>query len=259
MKDTKIFAGDRLRRLRERRTLKQAALADALGISASYLSQIEADQRPLTPALLSRLADLLGIRPNYFADIEDARRASDLREATGDPLFGAGPVTLSEARAAMRAAPDVTQRFLTLYRAYLALEEEVQTGRAHRAGREFEPDSRFPYDEVRDWLQSVRNYFHPLDLAAEQLSEDRRFGRLTLAEDLARYLRDHHRIAVEMAETLPQGLIWRFDRPTGRLFLTETAPVESRTFWMAHMIALLEQKTTIDWLVSRALLGSEEA
>jgi len=50
--DKKIFAGERLRRARERVGIKQSALALRLKISASYLNQIESDQRPLTPSLL---------------------------------------------------------------------------------------------------------------------------------------------------------------------------------------------------------------
>ena len=76
MTDKKIFAGDRLRRLREQAGLKQAALAVKLGISASYLNQIESDQRPLTVALRGRLAVVLNVPETYFADSEDARRES---------------------------------------------------------------------------------------------------------------------------------------------------------------------------------------
>lgn len=54
----RIFAGTRLRQVRLERGLRQAEFAETLGISASYLSQIEHDDRPLTPALLDRLQRL---------------------------------------------------------------------------------------------------------------------------------------------------------------------------------------------------------
>src|SRR3546814_4955841 len=44
---SRIFAGNRLRQLRAERGFKQAEFAAALGISTSYLSQIEHDERPL--------------------------------------------------------------------------------------------------------------------------------------------------------------------------------------------------------------------
>ena len=46
--------GLRLLRLREQRGYSQADLARALGLSASYLNQIERNKRPLTPAEIGR-------------------------------------------------------------------------------------------------------------------------------------------------------------------------------------------------------------
>ncbi|MBP0656552.1 helix-turn-helix transcriptional regulator, partial [Mycobacterium tuberculosis] len=43
--------GLRLLKLREQRGYSQADLARALGLSASYLNQIERNKRPLTPAV----------------------------------------------------------------------------------------------------------------------------------------------------------------------------------------------------------------
>ncbi len=50
-----MFIGPQLRRAREERGLTQAALARDLGISPSYLNQIERNQRPLTVPVLLRL------------------------------------------------------------------------------------------------------------------------------------------------------------------------------------------------------------
>lgn len=54
----RIFAGRELRALRERRGLRQAELAQQLAISPSYLSQLEHDDRPLTPRLIEQVASL---------------------------------------------------------------------------------------------------------------------------------------------------------------------------------------------------------
>ena len=51
----KTFMGVRLRSLRAERGMTQVALAQALGLSPSYLNQIEQDQRPLTVAVLLKL------------------------------------------------------------------------------------------------------------------------------------------------------------------------------------------------------------
>ncbi len=52
--------GMTVRHLRQSKRLSQAALADLVGISASYLSQLEGDKREATIPLLRRLAAELG-------------------------------------------------------------------------------------------------------------------------------------------------------------------------------------------------------
>ena len=56
MAERKIFAGPKVRRLRQSLSLTQTAMAEGLGISPSYLNLIERNQRPLTVQLLLRLS-----------------------------------------------------------------------------------------------------------------------------------------------------------------------------------------------------------
>ena len=58
---SKAFMGVHLKTLREQRGLTQAALAQALKVSSSYLNQIENNQRPLTVNVLLRLQAAFGI------------------------------------------------------------------------------------------------------------------------------------------------------------------------------------------------------
>lgn len=88
----RIFAGNRLKQLRHERAIKQADFAETLGISTSYLSQIEHDDRPLTPALLDRLQRLFPLEWEEVAAEAGDRRAGALREAAADPLFAASPL-----------------------------------------------------------------------------------------------------------------------------------------------------------------------
>lgn len=258
-KHHKIFAGDRLRRLREQRGTTQAELAGALGISAGYLSQMEGDQRPITRKMLIRLSRLFGIETNFFASDDDLRLASELRETASDPLFGSA-ISADEASAAVRVAPDIAKRFLHLYRGYLALEEEHRSLQARVAENDVGAASRFPYDEVRDWVQSKRNYFDTLDRAAQKLAEARNFHPENRSEDFIRYLRDAYGFRTEQAPgDLGKGMIWRLDNNAKTLFLSEDAPVESQLFWVAHVIGLLEQRDTIERQVKQAQLSNEEA
>jgi predicted transcriptional regulator/transcriptional regulator with XRE-family HTH domain len=251
MKDKKIFAGDRLKRLRDRHGLKQAALAEQIGVSASYLAQIEADQRPLTAPLLRRLVATLDVAEVYFVDSEDARRAGNLREALSDPVFRGHAVSPEEVQAMVRVAPALSDALMTLYRAYTTREEQ---------GRDAAPAARFPYDEVRDWVQSHGNYFDALDRAAEQLFEDGQFHSATLREDLKRYLQDRHGISIGGdAALLQQGMFWRLDKAAKQLVLADDASVESKVFWMAHLLCQLEQQAIVEREIRRARLSSAEA
>lgn len=82
----RIFAGSRLRALRATRALRQADMAKKLSISVSYLSQLENDDRPLTPALLEVLARDFPLDWQEFEEDAATRRFAALREAAADPL-----------------------------------------------------------------------------------------------------------------------------------------------------------------------------
>lgn len=87
---TKHYAGARIHALRKQRGLTQVAMAKQLGLSTSYLNQLENDQRPLTVTVLMQLAQRFNLDPGYFANDRDARTITDLRrifpEATEDSL-----------------------------------------------------------------------------------------------------------------------------------------------------------------------------
>ena len=253
----KVFAGERLRRLREQRHISQAALARQVGLSSSYLSQIECNQRPLPRRVMHLLAKRLDVSVSAFEDSEALRLVHDLREATADPLFGGGIVSLAEAEASIQAAPEVARRFLTLYRAFRARGEQAEP-----AGRDAPSalGSGSIYEEVRDWVQSHRNHFAGLDRAAEALVEHEGFSRSGLHEDLVRYLQDRHGITVGTdAALLQHGTVWRLNRATGSLALAEEASTESRTFWMSHIIAQLEQRREIERVLRHSPLSTREA
>ena len=73
--------GGRIRRLRRQRRVSQADLAEALGISASYLNLIEHNRRKLTVPLLFKFAGYFGIEPGELADSDDGRLLDILRRA----------------------------------------------------------------------------------------------------------------------------------------------------------------------------------
>ena len=77
----RLFAGEQLKALRTARKLRQGEMAALLGISASYLSQIENDERPLTPALTDRLQQSFPVEWQDFAADRVEPVLSALRDA----------------------------------------------------------------------------------------------------------------------------------------------------------------------------------
>ena len=67
MADTKLFAGHAVRRLRRQLGLSQAAMAEALGVSPSYLNLVERNQRPVSATVMLRLAQTYDFDPRRLA------------------------------------------------------------------------------------------------------------------------------------------------------------------------------------------------
>src|SRR5271168_3140166 len=85
---SKTFVGSRVRQLRSERGFSQAALAQMLDISPSYLNQIEHDVRPLTLAVLLRITEVFGVDATFFGSQDDTRLLAELREVTLDHDLG---------------------------------------------------------------------------------------------------------------------------------------------------------------------------
>nr|MBP6112775.1 helix-turn-helix transcriptional regulator [Sphingobium sp.] len=66
----RLFVGGRLRQLRLDQRMDQAAMARVLGISVSYLSQLENDDRPLTAKVKAALAEVYPVDWAAFDDRE---------------------------------------------------------------------------------------------------------------------------------------------------------------------------------------------
>ena len=132
----KTFMGVRLKALREHRGLTQAALAEALKLSPSYLNQIENNQRPLTVPVLLRLQAAFGLDLQLFSEDEEARLISELREITAD---AAGPdaVPLAEVRAVAQQTPAMARALLNLHRRYRAAEDRLNSLAAGADGDRF--------------------------------------------------------------------------------------------------------------------------
>lgn len=229
----RLFAGHRVRELRRRLGLSQATLSARLGVSVSYLSQIENEERPLTPPVLIALSREF---PDLWGDVgadEDTAELVRAIEAATDSSIGATPLDEAAVQRGVEKHPALARRMIALHDAWRraqaqlrVLDDKVESG----AGR----DGSLPWEAVRDWYQAEGNYIDPLDRAAEALAES--FDHPRAIEDR---LRGWHGIAIEEARDDDMRLS-RFDPHARRLVISGVLPPESRAFLLAQRLAALE-------------------
>lgn len=262
MTDKKIFAGPRVRRLRQSLDVSQAAMAKTLGISPSYLNLVERNQRPLTAQLLLKLAEAYSLDLRELSGDREIRLAAELTEALADPVFAGQIPAAGEIMEVAAAAPALAQSLLSLYRAYHRASQgqaeptDLLTARDRRPPGE---EERFPIEEVRDFFHAKANYIAELDTEAEALH-----ARLSDHDDLfaslRAHLRDKHSVRVSLlpVHAMPDAQR-RFDRHNRRLFLSELLPMPSRVFQTAVQVALLDHADLLDRLTVEAKLRTDDA
>ncbi|MFI9052047.1 short-chain fatty acyl-CoA regulator family protein [Streptomyces sp. NPDC053427] len=253
----KIYAHAKLRRLRRERGMNQVELARALGLSTSYLNQIEHSQRPLTAPVLLRIAEVFGIDPEFFSEADEERLATDLRAALGDEACGA-PVLPEEAVDVARDHPEVARALVSLHRRYRDAAERVVALASPEDTAALLPAE--PHDEVRDFFYAHHNHFKDLDTEAERTAEGLGLGTAGRAADaLTALLAARHRIKVVQAAPERGADARRFDAGSGLLLLSPWLSEGQRAFQLATQLALLEHSPLLDALVDAADLASPQA
>ncbi|MAF94595.1 MAG: XRE family transcriptional regulator [Rhodospirillaceae bacterium] len=259
----KIFPGRRIRRLRRELGLTQKAMADDLSISSSYLNLIERNQRPLTVQLLLRLDDIYDVDLKELSGEDDARIAASLKEVFSDPLFQNLEITNNELTDIVGASPDAAQAMFKLYRAYRETITNAAAVTEQMADGEVAIDidaNQFPVDQARDFFHDHNNHFPQLETAAETLWAD----ALEDADDLNYALRQHlkraHGFTVKvMPIDFMPDLLWRYDRHSSRLFLSEMLGHPGRTFQLAFQAGIRSHRELIDGIISEAEVTGDEA
>ncbi|MGB3864555.1 MAG: short-chain fatty acyl-CoA regulator family protein [Xanthobacteraceae bacterium] len=259
----KAFIGVRLKRLREERRLTQQALASAIGVSLSYLNQIENNQRPLTVPVLLKLNAAFGIDVQLFSEDDEARLIGDLKEALSDPALGE-TVATAELRALASNMPAVGRALVALHRRYhRALEQSAAlTARFGDDRRDRAPAAvSTPFEEVRDFFYARHNYIAELDEAAERISHENNFSIGDMTTALVERLSSRHGIRVVPAASnaATAGAQRSFDREAGVLRLSSRLRAGQQAFQMATQLAFLEQHEAIDTIVAASSLADEES
>ncbi|MBS7541265.1 short-chain fatty acyl-CoA regulator family protein [Ancylobacter lacus] len=254
----KTFVGVRLKRLREERGLTQTALAQALGLSGSYLNQLEKNQRPLTVPVLLKINEIFGVDVQLFSEGDEGRLIADLREVFTDPA-GGEQVSLAELKEVASAMPAVGRAVVALHRRWRhaleradAMAGELGLG----SGGMATPAALMPYEQVRDFFYAHHNYFAALDDAAERLAHEAHLVPGDIAEGLAHHLESRHGVRIERAED--EVAQRRFLAGERVLRLSRRLDDGQRAFQIATQLAFLEQSPLVERLAGEAAAGAME-
>ncbi|KIZ16334.1 short-chain fatty acyl-CoA regulator family protein [Streptomyces natalensis] len=241
---SKTYAGARLRRLREERRMSQAELARVLGISPSYLNQMEHDSRPLTVPVLLRLTEAFGVDPGFFSERDTGRLVADLREALAGEVAEArvSPSDLAELASRM---PAVARVLLDLGRRGQVLAERIAGTADDRDGEPVAP--RSPHEEIREFFYRRQNYLHDADLAAEDLAHRIGIRPGDVVSVLSGRLAETHGVRVT---TKAAQRLHHYDETSRTLHLSSRLRPGQQAFRMATQLALFEYGDELDRLAA---------
>lgn len=169
MSERKIFTGPRIRRIRNERGLTQTAMAEALGISPSYLNLIERNQRPLTVQLLLKLASVYKLDLDSL-QAESGSTVTGLKEVFSDPLLTGELPGDQELVEIGEAAPNAAVGIMKLYRAYREQQQrlsDLSKLLSHEGSDTQLAATRLPLDEVRDVMARRANHYPRIEEEAE--------------------------------------------------------------------------------------------
>lgn len=227
-------------------------MAEALGISASYLSQIENDERPVTTAVLTALSR----RFAFDTEAEDGT-GEVLQPILDDPLFAGADIDPARLARWQEVQPDFAAMLSTLYQGYRQAQERAAMLDDSLAGTG-QHAARLPWEEVRDWFHEAGNYIDLLDREAERIAEQ--LGDALNADGLSDRLNQRHGITLGWHQgTTADTSLSRFDRDSRTLSLDRSMAPESRYFQLAHRLVAEEMRDAIAALAASADLRSEQA
>ncbi|AIA01558.1 transcriptional regulator [Streptomyces noursei CCRC 11814] len=224
--------------------MSQADLARVLGISPSYLNQMEHDSRPLTVPVLLRLTEAFGVDPGFFSERDTTRLMADLREALAGEITEAR-ISAADLRDLATRLPGVAKVLLDLGRRNQQLSERL-AGAADGRDRDRGTASS-PHEEIRDFFYRRQNYLHDIDVAAERLADEIGIRPGEVIGALTARLTEAH--GVQLAAE-PGARLHRYDERSRTLHLSSRLRPGQRAFRMATQLALLEHGEDLDRLAT---------
>lgn len=249
----KLYAGAKLREVRNRVALTQKDFAARLGVSLPYLNQMENNNRPVSTTVVLALAAEFSMDVTELSTGDGERMVSDMREALADPVFGGDMPPLADLRLAASNAPGLARAFLELHQNYRQTHERLAS-LDEALGREDARASPSPWEEVRDFFHYCDNYIDAVDRAAEHFATqkgDHRTTRVAAISALA-----HAGITVKFADT---DALRHFDPDQNILYLSMRAASETQTFQLLLQVALTQQDALLEATLDLARFHSTAA
>ena len=261
MPEQKIFAGPRIRRIRNAKGLTQTAMAEGLGISPSYLNLIERNQRPITVQLILKLASTYGVEA---AELQGEARGSiaALKEVFSDPLLAGELPGDQELVEIAEGAPNAAAAVIKLFRAYREQAErlsDLSEIMAREGKTTAVSGARLPIDEVHEVFERRPNHFASIEDEAEAFTKLLEPGD-DLAGALKAWLKREYGIVVRVlpVATMPN---WRrrYDRHSQRLFLSERLSPFDQLREIAMEACLIRMQVAVAAEIAALKLSSDEA
>ena len=252
MANQKLYAGIKLRELRNRLRLTQKEFGQKLHISLPYLNQMENNHRPLSASVVLALASEFGFDITEFTLGESERIVTDMREALADPLFTTQP-PLADLRLAASNAPALLRAFLDLHAAYRQSHERLAS-LDEALGRDEGAVRPSAWEEVRDFFHYCDNYIDAVDRAAESFSTDA--GADTDVVQAAIQALGNLGIQVRSKDDVPLRTL---DSQGQELILSRRAPVATQRFQTLVQLALSIQGPLIEATLDLARFHSDAA
>lgn len=262
----RTYVGSRLRQLRRERDLSQASLAATLGLSASYVNQIEHDVRPLTLAVLNKITETFGVDATFFSRDDDSRLLAEIQDVALDKELCPSPFELHELNEMVQNHPDIARVLVDMHRRYrnvrdkLSVATDVRHSAPSATGTVAQALS-MPHDEVRDFFYARQNYLDEIDRRAEAIAVEmgvKVFSVRETEQALAERLESRHGVTVTTSANIGNRLHF-LDRASKTLTLSSRLIAGQRAFRMAAELGYLEVGPLIEEAVDGGHFNTEEA
>ncbi len=226
-------------------------MAADLEISASYITLMERNQRPVTAETLLRLAKAYKIDFSDFTSSSGPDLVARLQSAIKDPILSDidfGPLEIADVA---HSFPGFAEAMLRLHTAYREEQFALADQRLHQGGT----PAADPISEVRSFLSARRNFFPVLDAASERLA-----ARIGEAGGLPSYFQSEHKVRVRyLPAEVMMGSLRRLDWHRKELLVDEGREQSSLNFLMAQQLAYLEFEKEIQATVGEGQFNSPDA